>query len=224
VLNATTGETPNLIVYGVNKEKEIRSQANDEVSHSELMRNIHKQIELDISWNQQKAKTYYDKKRQDAPDLKIGSYVYLRRRTTGRSEYNIKTKRASDKLDCIHLGPFRIIEKMTNNNYRLSLPNRMRVHPEFHVSLLEPSNATAPQGTEGSSEEFEVEAIKGKRINQKGKTEYLVKWIGYSDKENSWEESTNLFCPDRIREYEGTEDPRKRKRKKSYTVREKSAI
>ena len=70
------------------------------------------QIMLDTAWNQKIAKDYYDRKRKDAPELEVGSYVYLRRRTTGRNEYNIKTKRTSDKLDCVHLGPFRVDSKL----------------------------------------------------------------------------------------------------------------
>ena len=58
--------------------------------------------------------------------------------------------------------------------------------------------------------EYEVEAIIDKRVSQKGKTEYLVQWKGYDVEDNSWEESTNLFCPDKIRNFEKTEDPRKK--------------
>jgi len=36
------------------------------------------------------------------------------------------------------------------------------------------------------SELYQVEEIIGKRITQKGKTEYKVKWKGYSETESTW--------------------------------------
>lgn len=42
-------------------------------------------------------------------------------------------------------------------------------------------------------EEFVVEAVLGERYNKKKKMkEYLLKWKGYSDAENTWEPETNL--------------------------------
>lgn len=41
--------------------------------------------------------------------------------------------------------------------------------------------------------EFVVEAILGERYNKRKKVkEYLLKWKGYSDAENTWEPETNL--------------------------------
>ena len=42
------------------------------------------------------------------------------------------------------------------------------------------------------SDEYEVEEIIGKRLNQKGQTQYLIKWQGYSLKESTWEPAENL--------------------------------
>lgn len=42
-------------------------------------------------------------------------------------------------------------------------------------------------------EEFVVEAILGERYNKRKKVkEYLLKWKGYSDAENTWEPEANL--------------------------------
>jgi len=49
--------------------------------------------------------------------------------------------------------------------------------------------------------EFEVESILDKRMTTRG-TEYLVKWVGYSDNENSWEPAENVFCLALIAKYE----------------------
>ena len=42
------------------------------------------------------------------------------------------------------------------------------------------------------SEEYEVEDIIGKRLNQKGLTQYLIKWEGYPVDESTWEPAENL--------------------------------
>jgi hypothetical protein len=211
LVNATTGETPNFIVYGTTKTKET-SIAEQIDKSSDEMSIIHRQVQLDLAWNQAKAKEHYDRYRQIAPKLEVDKYAYLRRRSIGKNEYNIRTKRASDKLDCVHLGPFRIAECLPNDNYRLALPKRMQVHPVFHISLLVPTELREAQSGGDGSIEFEVESIKDKRINTQGKVEYLVKWLGYGSKDNTWEESTNLFCPEKVRGFEKTNDPRARRR------------
>jgi hypothetical protein len=58
--------------------------------------------------------------------------VYLLRR-------NIKTKRPSDKLDHIKLGPFKIIKKLGPVTFKLEMPEGMRIHLVFYISLLEPT-------------------------------------------------------------------------------------
>ncbi|EFO24965.2 heterochromatin protein 1 [Loa loa] len=50
--------------------------------------------------------------------------------------------------------------------------------------------------------EYIVEAILGERYNKKKKVkEYLLKWKGYSDAENTWEPETNLDCDELIAEF-----------------------
>lgn len=150
---------------------------------------------------------HYDatKQRSCGPDLEERDKVYLRRK-------NIKTKRPSNKLDCTKLGPFQIIKKLGPVTYRLELPRTMRIHPLFHVSLLEPTNnPTREQEPIELDEEtqeplWEAEAILQHKQVQ-GTTKHLNKWKGFGPEENIWEPITNLAnCQDTLRQYRQSQD------------------
>ena len=65
--------------------------------------------------------------------------VYLLRK-------HIKTKRPSDKLDHTKLGPYKVIKKLGPVTFKLEIPQGIRIHLVFHISLLEPAPSTAKPG------------------------------------------------------------------------------
>src|SRR5260221_3159194 len=73
----------------------------------------------------------------------------------------------------------------------------MKVHPVFHNSLIKPYMETmahgpnfelpTPEIVEGEEGHYEIERILTSRPTRNRKsTQYLVKWKGYPDSENSW--------------------------------------
>ena len=48
---------------------------------------------------------------------------------------------------------------------------------------------------------FSVERILDRRISKGGRAEYLLKWTGYPDSENTWEPRSNLDCSELIQAY-----------------------
>jgi hypothetical protein len=161
-------------------------------------------------------KGFADKSRREV-NFQEGDEVWL----------NIKNFRLSEGLSHKFLGPyagpFKVLEKKLSNTYKLKLPENLRVHPTFHVSLLKlvsrdasrpnrEQNSRPPLDLVHNEPEFEVEAMLKSRQLRGREWEYLVKWKGYHAIEASWvNESDMEHAQEAIEEFH-TRPAKKRRR------------
>ena len=95
--------------------------------------------------------------------------------------------------------------------YRLQLPPTWTIHDVFHASLLSPYSETPAHGPNFSrpppdlisgEEEYEVESIKAHRYFGRNKRlQFLIRWKGYPESDNTWEPADSIHAPDLVKEY-----------------------
>ena len=134
-------------------------------------------------------KRYYDQKHRDI-QFTVGDTVLL-------STQNLRFKGILHKLQRKFCGPYKILERIGAQAYHLKLPDTWRIHPVFHVSLLNHWRLSTVQQVPGEVElanadahqYFDVEKILRWRWSSKTRwrrREFLVLWQGYPVEEAEW--------------------------------------
>jgi hypothetical protein len=123
---------------------------------------------------------------------------------------NIRTERPSKTLDWKRLGPYIVEQRIGLQAYRLKLPLSMKIHPVFHVSLLDPyKSSTIPDRTQDPSPpvvvndelEWEVGEILDSRL-RRCQLFYQVCWKKYPPSDDSWQPASDLAnLPDLVNEF-----------------------
>src|SRR5271165_6259278 len=100
------------------------------ITSAKELKEMQERLSIDIAFYNSRMSTYYNRKYSKAPALKKGDKVYLLR-------CNINTKQLSNKLDFKKLGLYKIKRAIGLVNFELLLLHNLRIHPIFHIALLE---------------------------------------------------------------------------------------
>jgi hypothetical protein len=195
--HSATGQSPFQVWYGFQPEFIPPLNFTTQIPTVEIHLKILEQVRQEVSTALQVASEVMKRKGPSAASQKfiVDQQVWL-------EGTNIKTTHPKAKLAPQRHGPFKILST-TPTNSQLKLPPSWRIHPVFHNSLLTPYKETPEHGpnytqpppkiVEGEDEHYEVEIILNARPtpNKRG-IQYLVKWKGYPDSENSWIPSSGM--------------------------------
>ena len=100
-----------------------------------------------------------------------------------------------------------MVKRVGEVSYRLKFPERLKIHPNFHVSFLKPYFAGADDPDRNRSKrallsvptqyDAEIEKILDHRVlgtsKKNTKTEFLVHWKGKSAVDAVWEKAKDLW-------------------------------
>src|SRR5579863_8929208 len=135
---------------------------------------------------------------------KVGQKVWLEAK-------NLPLPHGTIKLAPKRHGPFQITQVISPVAYQLKLPYQWNIHPVFHASLLTPYVETDSHGPNYSrpspdlisgEAEYEVEQIRShRRHGRRKQLQYLLKWKGYSESDNTWEPADQVHAPDLVKAY-----------------------
>jgi transposase InsO family protein len=168
-------------------EPSTRPPARDAERFAKRMEEILEHLKSELTASRARYEDNANRNRRPARNYQVNDLVWLNAK-------NIKTLRPQKKLDWKNLGPFRVEKVVSPYAYRLTLPESMRNHNVFHVSLLRPvannplpgqrQEPPPPVEVEGL-EEWEVEEVVDSRWERRGRgrprLKYTVKWTGYDE-------------------------------------------
>jgi hypothetical protein len=226
-VNATTGKTPFMALMAYSPEFRLRTEVDshkEEVpaakARIEKMKTVREELEKHWRNAADSQAKHYNKRHKSPPKFKRKDLVAL-------STKNLKLKMTSKKLAPRYIGPFRVLEAVGSQAYRLSLPNQYdRIHNVFHISLLEPwkrrkgddTGAELPMPELADDDEWEVEEVKDEKFID-GDRHFLIKWKGWPSEYNQWiPESDMANAKEMIKKYkkETTKKNSKNKNSKNF--------
>ena len=197
---AMQGYTPRMSFEDPANFKAKSKSANEHARYLAELLNV---LKTNLAHAQEQQAKYKDARTKTSVEFQVGSYVNLNAK-------NIRTKR-NKKLEWKSFGPFKVLETIGDQAYRIDIPKRWRIHNVFHVSLLEEVKAKrgerAPleptyqpkdidiEEDETTEEVYDVEAIEDSKIFKEGQVPekpysepglyYLIRWEDYE--ERTWE-------------------------------------
>lgn len=143
---------------------------------------------------QTKMKHYADKHRKDIT-FQLGEMVLVK-----TDNITLSIESSYRKFKPRYIGPFKIIQVINPNAYRLEMPSTHNsIHDVFnitnlrkyHTSDLNPSLPGPLPDIIDDNEEYEIEKILDERTHYK-KLQYLCQWKGYPPEQAQWVMATDM--------------------------------
>src|SRR5229473_2356304 len=213
--NVTTGLSPNQILWG--GEPHLMTSKGNDVKSQTILEWLGMMKER---WLQAIAAINQSSRPQAIPSsFTVGAQVWL-------EGTHLCLPYQATKLAPKCYGPFEITKEISPVAYQLRLPIAWNIHDVFHASLLSPYHETNAHGPNYSrpppdlikgEEEYEVEKVINHRYTGRARTlQYLVKWIGYPEADNTWEPADQVHTPQLVKAYH-RQHPLKDKRRRTNT-------
>jgi hypothetical protein len=127
----------------------------------------------------------------------VGSSVWL-------EAMNLSMDKPSPKLVSKHHGPFKIMEKLSNLMYQLSLPTKWKIHNVFHINILSEAvpdtiphhRKPTPPPVKVNDEDFWVmEKYIDARWFQ-NQFQFKIHWDRFSEEHDTWENTDDIDSDD----------------------------
>ena len=194
--NASSGVSPFAAVYGFQPTApaDIYSAGPTPQDTPLLLRlaTVQKFIRENLQAAQDAQATRANESRRDVV-YKVGDRVLLRS-DQARSSTSVSD---SVKLRDVYTGPF-AVTGIGDNYVELDLPPHMKIHNRINITKVKPFVPPVVENEEPEAEEdgsYEVERILKKRTRGRGnkrRTQYLVRWKGYSADYDLWIDEDEL--------------------------------
>merc|ERR1712020_128081 len=103
---------------------------------------------------------------------------------------------------CLSLAPFKGLSNIDLRTSKRRATSQLPICKSLIIHIVTMPRNESPVPEDEDEEEYSVEKVLDKRVGKNGKTEYLLKWKGYGDEDNTWEPRENLDCMDLIETFE----------------------
>ena len=192
-IHSATGKSPFELIYGYCPDFTFpvgrRSSIDSLEARLDRMAKARDDAAAALRLTKEKMKEDYEKGKRKAHQFDVGDLVAL-------SAKDIKIHQQTPKLGPRQLGPFKVLERIGELDYRLDLPDWLKIHPVIHVNRLSPwhDNGIVPPPPPDpvivdGEEEWEIEQILDSRFSNRSKRtglQYLVRWKGYGEGDDLW--------------------------------------